>query len=148
MIVVGVDGSESARGAVAWALAEGRLRGDEVRIISAWFFSPGAYGTMGYVPPATDESYKLAAEQAIAETLEALADSAEGVRIERLVVEGSAAKVLVEAAKDADLLVVGSRGHGTLAGMLLGSVSHQVALHAECPVVIIRHGADSAEKAD
>jgi nucleotide-binding universal stress UspA family protein len=147
MIVVGVDGSESARDALAWALDEGRLRDDDVRVVSAWFFSPAAYGTMGYVPPVSDESFELAAEQAMTETLDALEDSAKGLRVERMVVEGTAASVLVEAAKDADLLVVGSRGHGTLTGLLLGSVSHQVALHAECPVVIIRHGAD-AEKAD
>lgn len=148
MIVVGVDGSESARAALAWALAEGRLRGDEVCVLSAWFFSPAAYGSMGYVPPVADESFKRAAEQAVDETLDALADSAKGVRVKKMIVEGSAARVLVEAAKDADLLVVGSRGHGTLTGMLLGSVSHHVALHAECPVVIIRHGADAAQKAD
>jgi nucleotide-binding universal stress UspA family protein len=147
MIVVGVDGSESARDALAWALAEGRLRGDVVRVVCAWDFSPAAYG-IGYAPPVSDESFKRAAEQAMDETLNALADSAKGIRVERAIVEGPAAHVLVEAAKGADLLVVGSRGHGNFAGMLLGSVSHQCALHAECPVVIIRHHQAIAAKAD
>ena len=140
MIVVGVDGSESARDALSWALAEGRLRGDVVRVVCAWYFSPIAYGAMGFVPPVEDDSFERAAEQAMDETLDALADLAEGVRVERSIVEGAAAHVLVEAAKEADLLVVGSRGHGDLAGLLLGSVSHQCVLHAQCPVVIVRHG--------
>ena len=69
--------------------------------------------------------------------LEAEAE-AEGIEIERRVVEGGAARVLVDAAADGDLLVVGSRGHGGFAGLLLGSVSQQCAHHAHCPVVIVQ----------
>jgi nucleotide-binding universal stress UspA family protein len=89
--------------------------------------------------PVSDESFQRAAEQAMDETLDALADSGKGVRVERAIVEGPAAHVLVKEAKDAELLVVGSRGHGDIAGLLLGSVSHHCAVHATCPVVIIRH---------
>jgi nucleotide-binding universal stress UspA family protein len=147
MIVVGVDGSASARDALEWALAETRLRDETVRVICAWHFSPPAYGALGYIPPVSYESFERAAEEAMNETLAALTHSAKGLRLERAVVNGEAAQVLIEAAKDADLLVVGSRGHGNLAGMLLGSVSHQCALHAECPVVIIRHHRDPATEA-
>jgi nucleotide-binding universal stress UspA family protein len=60
------------------------------------------------------------------------------IEIERIVAQGSAAHVLLDAAEDADLLVVGSRGRGGFTGLLLGSVSHQVASHATCPVVVVR----------
>jgi nucleotide-binding universal stress UspA family protein len=68
---------------------------------------------------------------------EAIPDAGD-IRIERRVVEGAAAAVLVEESRGADLLVVGSRGHGGFAQLLLGSVSQQCAHHAECPVVIVR----------
>jgi nucleotide-binding universal stress UspA family protein len=57
-----------------------------------------------------------------------------------VVLEGHPAPVLLELAKDADLLVVGSRGHGQFTGMLIGSVSEHVVSHASCPVVVVRHG--------
>lgn len=66
-------------------------------------------------------------------------DEAEGVEIEQRVVQGSAGGALVEAARDADLLVVGSRGHGGFVGLLLGSVSQQCVHHAPCPAVVVRH---------
>jgi nucleotide-binding universal stress UspA family protein len=141
MIVVGVDGSKSARIALAWAFAEARLREDTVRIICSWHVPAVAYGTPGFVPAVEgglDASFERAAEQAMAETLDLLADESAGIAKEQRIVEGPAAQVLIEAAKDADLLVVGSRGHGGFAGLLLGSVSQQCAQHATCPVVIVR----------
>jgi nucleotide-binding universal stress UspA family protein len=142
MIVVGVDGSESSRDALAWALAEARLRATRVRVVSAWEITPLAYTAAGtFVPPldtAVYESAERAAEQGLAAMLTAHAAAAAGIDVETSVREGAAASVLLEAARDADLIVVGSRGHGSLAGLLLGSVSHQVAQHAPCPVVIVR----------
>jgi nucleotide-binding universal stress UspA family protein len=67
-----------------------------------------------------------------------VADESGGAQIERVAVEGQAARVLVGAAEGAELLVVGSRGHGGFTGLLLGSVSQQCAHHAPCPVVILR----------
>ncbi len=75
---------------------------------------------------------------------EVAAESPE-VELERIALDGPAAKVLVDAADDAELLVVGSRGHGGFAGLLLGSVSQQCAHHAQCPVVIVRGPAQDAE---
>jgi nucleotide-binding universal stress UspA family protein len=146
MIVVGVDGSESARAALAWALAEARLRRDVVRVVCAWHVPAAAYGAPGFVPPVDgglDASFERAAGQAMEETLDALADAVEGVEVEREIAHGAAAGVLIKAARGADLLVVGSRGRGGFAGLLLGSVSQQSAQHAPCPVVIVREDAST-----
>jgi nucleotide-binding universal stress UspA family protein len=62
------------------------------------------------------------------------------VTIVSLVVEGHAAAVLVERSEGADLLVVGTRGHGRFTGMLLGSVSEHCVIHARCPVLVVREG--------
>jgi nucleotide-binding universal stress UspA family protein len=84
-------------------------------------------------PSIFEESARAVLEQTIA----ALDGETKGVKIERLVRMDHPAQALIEAAKEAELLVVGSRGHGGFVGLLLGSVSHQVALHARCPVVIV-----------
>jgi nucleotide-binding universal stress UspA family protein len=147
MIVVGVDGSGSARKALAWALAEARLRSDVLRVICAWDFAPTVYGAIGFVPPIDPEavaSFERAAEQTVAEMLEAEAEAAEGVHVQQSIVRGIASEVLVEAANGAALLVVGSRGHGSATGLLLGSVSMRCAHLAPCPVVIVRHDQNPA----
>ena len=135
-IVVGVDGSEESKAALRWALDEGRLRSARVRVIYAWTLPHTT--AWGYVPPI---QLNIAALQHDAEEfLDSVIAEAktEGVDVVRAAVEGLAARVLVEAAAEADLLVVGSRGHGGFAGLLLGSVSQQCAHHAPCPVVIVR----------
>jgi len=136
-IVVGVDGSEESKAALRWALDEGRLRSASVRAIYAWAF-PHMATWSGYIAPA---QLNIDALQHDAEELldSVIAEAnTEGVDVGRAAVQGSAAQVLVEAAAEADLLVVGSRGHGGFAGLLLGSVSQQCAHHAPCPVVIVR----------
>jgi len=143
-VVVGLDGSAGARAALRWAMAEARLRRTRLRIVHAWTFSyPGAAG-YGYVGGTLDEfpdgglsNLHRAAENIIEHAIAGLAAEAEGVEIEREIVEGRAAEVLVGAATERDLLVVGSRGRGGFAGLLLGSVSQQCAHHARCPVVIV-----------
>lgn len=141
-IVVGVDGSPAAQQALRWAIAEGRLRGAAVRAVYAWELSAGAGAPGGLVGASVFGSVALDPAQlqrsAEARLAELVGDVSGQDEVERLVVEGHTAEVLVEQAKDADLLVVGSRGHGGLAGALLGSVSQACAQHAECPVVIIR----------
>jgi nucleotide-binding universal stress UspA family protein len=72
------------------------------------------------------------------ELVAGLAGQAAGVEVRTSVEEGHPAEVLIERSKEADLLVVGSRGHGGFAGMLLGSVSHHLVAHASCPVVVLR----------
>jgi nucleotide-binding universal stress UspA family protein len=146
-IVVGVDGSAGARHALRWATAEARLRGSRLLVVHAWRFGytgvPG--GGYGYLdgplesfPGGGLSDMHRAAEELLEEETAGLDAEAEGIEIERRVVEGGAAEVLVEAAAEGDLLVVGSRGHGGFAGLLLGSVSQQCAHHAHCPVVIVQ----------
>ena len=136
-IVVGVDGSSSAQAALRFAVQEAKLRGAGVRVVTAWHVSTMVYSGGGFAPGIDPTVFEESASGSLEQALAALGDEANGVEIERSIRMGQPAQVLVEEAKDADLLVVGSRGHGGFAGLLLGSVSHQCALHARCPVVIV-----------
>ena len=137
-IVVGVDGSDHAARALAWAIDEAKLRGARLHALTSWQTSM-SYGSPGYAPqmsPSISESLHDVAERMAAGAAEQA--RAAGVEADGAVQEGQAADVLIAAAATADLLVVGSRGHGGFTGLLLGSVSAQVAHHAPCPVVIVR----------
>lgn len=137
-IVVGVDYSEGAKAALRFAFEEAKLRGARLRAVHAWKF--GYVGVPGLQGSAVDTGLSdlhEAAESALDTTLrEAIPDTGE-VEVERRVVEGRPGAVLVEESRGADLVVVGSRGLGGFAGLLLGSVSQQCAHHAACPVVIV-----------
>ncbi len=135
-IVVGVDGSSSAQAALRFAVAEATLRGAAVRAVAAWEISAMAHGG-GFAPGIDPMVFEQSASASLEQAVASLGEEAEGTEIERAVRMGQPAQVLVEEAEDADLLVVGSRGHGGFVGLLLGSVSHQCALHARCPVVIV-----------
>jgi nucleotide-binding universal stress UspA family protein len=141
VIVVGVDHSAGAKAALRFGLEEARLRQARLRVVHAWQFgSIGATGLEGALPAAGGdlEDFRQGAAAMLDETLREVGAEADGVAIERRVDQGMAAAVLVEESRDADLLVVGSRGHGGFAQLLLGSVSQQCAQHAFCPVVIVR----------
>jgi nucleotide-binding universal stress UspA family protein len=132
-IVVGIDGSEAAHQALEWAVDEARRRTAVVEAIHAWHqpFVTG-YAYMGEI----DLGEYAAEAQTVLDAAIAAVDTA-GVTVEGKVVAGGPAQVLVEEAKGASLLVVGSRGRGGFSGLLLGSVSQQTAHHASCPIVII-----------
>lgn len=135
-IVVGVDGSACARRALAWAVEEARLRGASVEAVHAWttpFVAGYPYTTLVFDPRQLEQHAREMLEELIAE----VDTTGLAVSVEPMVVGGGAAAALVEAAKGADLLVVGSRGRGGFTGLLLGSVSHQVVHHAPCAVVIV-----------
>jgi nucleotide-binding universal stress UspA family protein len=137
-IVVGVDGSPGSRAALHWAHAEARLRATTLTAVSVWqiamMTTMPSFGAMAPVDDLTD-----AAEAALLAVLdEEDVHATDDVPVESVVTEGAAAPALIEVARDADLLVVGSRGHGGFTGVLLGSVSQHCVNHATCPVVVVR----------
>jgi nucleotide-binding universal stress UspA family protein len=140
VIVVGIDHSAGAGQALRFALEEAKLRGATLRAVHAW--QAGYVGSRMEVglPAVGGEihEFRNAAVAALDATLGETIPEADGVDVERRVVEGTPAAVLIEESREAELLVVGSRGHGGFAQLLLGSVSQQCAHHAECPVVIVR----------
>jgi nucleotide-binding universal stress UspA family protein len=134
-IVVGVDGSQSSRQALTWAARQATLTGAFVDVITTWEWPRNygwavAYGE-GWEPHAD-------AEKVVNEAIEPVREANPEVNIRTRVVEGHPAPVLVEASRGAELLVVGSRGHGEFAGMLLGSVSEHCVTNAHCPVLVLR----------
>jgi nucleotide-binding universal stress UspA family protein len=141
VIVVGVDHSDGAKAALAFAYEEARLRNAKLRAVNAWQYGYNGYiGFESAVPAGGVDVSELraAAVDALDTIVREALPHAEGVEIEQRLVEGTAGSVLVEQSREADLLVVGSRGHGGFAQLLLGSVSQQCAQHAACPVVIVR----------
>lgn len=138
MIVAGVDGSASAVAALRFAAEEARLSGARLRVVHAWHLPLLPGGETSGADPEYVELRRADAERLLTEAVAEVRLEAEGVEIEAAAVEGRAARVLVEEARGADLLVVGSRGRGGFTGLLLGSVGHQCAQHAACPVAIVR----------
>ena len=131
VVVVGVDGSEGSQRALQWAAEEARLRGARLRAVHVWSY-------LDQAGEAFDPTYgEDDARQFLDEALAGLGEGAGGLEIERTPVCDLPARGLLDSAGDADLLVVGARGMGGFRGLLLGSVSQQVAQHAPCPVVIV-----------
>ena len=148
-VVVGVDSSAAAAEALRFALDEARLRGVGLRVLHAWQLpilpiaeDPFLEGALFETPPIDAVELRRLVQSQL-DAIVASVDS-HGVELESSLVEGTAAEVLVEASAGAELLVVGSRGHGGFSGLLLGSVSHACAQHAHCPVAIVRGGAEAA----
>jgi len=134
-IVVGVDGSDASARALAWALDEARARKVAVRALPAW--DGGALAVSTYSGGMVADPTVL--EQAAKEVLARAVDDADtsGVTVQRHLAGGSPAGAILDSAKDAALVVVGSRGMSGLKSALLGSVSRQVVHHAGCAVVVI-----------
>ncbi|MDT0530964.1 universal stress protein [Micromonospora sp. DSM 115977] len=137
-IVVGVDGSTGSRTALRWAIDQGQLTGATVEAVSAWQ-GPPVYGFAYAWSPSVFEDVDLAAitGKMLAETVEDETAGRPPAEILTRVVHGHPSQALLEAAHGAQMLVVGSRGHGAFAGMLLGSVSQHCVQHAPCPVVVV-----------
>lgn len=130
--MVGVDGSDASIEAVHWAVRYAGLVGAAVEAVTSWAF-PASSSGMALDTIDWQQNARDIQDAALAT---ALPDGSGSVI--RTVVEDHPAAALINAADGAQLLVVGSRGHGAFAGMLLGSVSQHVAAHAPCPVVVVR----------
>lgn len=135
-IVVGVDGSAEAAAALSWAYDEAALHGAELYVIHAWTY-PWLGPRTNVAEPRDD--LELEAAKLLQREVQGIVEAKGGsVKLHPQLSERPPAEALIAEGKDADLLVVGSRGRGGFAALLLGSVSHQVAQHAPCPVAVIR----------
>ena len=144
-IVVGIDGSEGAEKALAFALAEAGIHQAAVKAVSAWSVPASVYAS-GMTPVMVDPAdFENAAKDALDSSLERAGAAKAGVSVTPIVREGHPADVLVAESADADLLVVGSRGLGGFRGLLLGSVGQECAHHATCPVTIVPVGDRNAQ---
>ena len=139
-VVVGVDGSAGGTAALRYAAEEAAAKGARLRVVAAYSVPPlvvaGVAAESGFFEEAKSESR----QHAVAAAAQAIAYAKESypmLECEEKVVAGQPAKAILELAKDASLIVVGSRGHGGFSGLLLGSVSQQVVQHAPCPVVVV-----------
>ena len=135
-IVVGIDGSETARRAFQWAVDAGRLYQTPVEVVLAW----GYFHSVGdpFVPIAfASDPLPDKARRTIDSFVDSVDTSGLPAPVTRTVSSGTAAAAILHAAEGADLVVVGSRGLGGFTGLLLGSVSHQIVHHAKCPVVVV-----------
>jgi nucleotide-binding universal stress UspA family protein len=135
-IVVGVDGSDASLRALQWALDEARRRQAAVEIVHAWHQPHvAAYPSMANV--FDTERYEKAARTLLDTVVEHADLRGLPEPIDRVLIAGHPAEVMVDAAQGADMVVVGSRGLGNVRGMLLGSVSQHLVHHAPCPVVVV-----------
>ena len=139
MVLVGVDGSEGANAALRAAMDEARFRSARLRVISAWEHFPSA--GWGEFPPSPQEldRPRRQAEEIVRDAISLVRQQAASLECEGQALEGQPAEVLIHEAADASLIVVGDRGRGGFASLLLGSVSQQVVHHAHCPVLVVPH---------
>jgi nucleotide-binding universal stress UspA family protein len=137
-IVVGVDGSAHARRALQWAAREAKLRGAHLSVIYA--FTLPHLGGGQTLSTEVITRVRRDAQDLIENEIDALGETAAGLDVSCAAAEGAPAQVLLDAAAEAELLVVGSRGRGGFAALLLGSVSQQCTHHASCPVVVVPAG--------
>lgn len=137
-VVVGVDGSEPSLAALDWAVAEAEARQARLRVVHSYIW-PMYHEQFGALPHGPEEGgLRPAAEKVLAGAVRRVRETAPELPVDGVLQTGPVSRRLLAEAADADLLVVGSRGLGGFTGLLLGSVSGQVAAHAQCPVVVVR----------
>jgi nucleotide-binding universal stress UspA family protein len=138
-MVVGMDGSPHAQAALEWVATLAEATGQPVEVIATWEWPTGfganLVATADYDPHAD-------AEALVADAVRAARTRHPTVAFVPLVVRGRPSNVLVDASSGADLLALGSRGHGELSGVLIGSVTEHCVAHAHCPVLVVRDGAE------
>jgi nucleotide-binding universal stress UspA family protein len=142
VIVVGFDGSEPAVAALRWAAEEAALRGVELHVLRAWSLvgelsvALGGRDLVGPVPPVSE--LEANAQQRLEDEVAAVVPTERLPGVRRRAVRTHPVTMLVDASAAAELLVVGPRGHGRVAGLVLGSVSLACVHQAKCPVVVVR----------
>jgi nucleotide-binding universal stress UspA family protein len=137
-IIVGYDGSKGATRAVRFAAAEAAAHDARLRIVSVWNRTPPTVSAMsGVAVPLIAAERALLAAQRLEEAAILAREVAPDIDIDTAALEGNPAAELTRATENSRLLVVGSRGHGSVHSLILGSVSHQCTLHAHCPVLVV-----------
>ena len=137
-IIVGVDGSHDAHRALEWAMKEAAIRHVPLTVVTVHEVAVSGWTGHPIILPMDQPDVnkaRQAAEEAVAKAAAQLGESQPAVTV--WAVNGLAAQELIEASRDADLLVVGSRGGGGFARLMLGSISDKVTRHAHCPVVVV-----------
>jgi len=139
LVVVGVDGSAESVQALHWAARYATATGARVRALLAWHY-PAAAGQapVGVAPEAIRGETEAQMNQTLDEAIAKVYAGQDVAGVEKGLAYGHPAQALIEASGEADLLVVGHRGHGAFTGMLLGSVGIHCVTHASCPVVVVR----------
>lgn len=141
-ITAGIDGTEESFAALDWAAREAVRRDVALRVVHAWRYQ--SYEGIDAGDPDTQQGW---ARDAVGEAVRTITGRHTGLDMSTEVVEGGSVDVLVAAAADAELLVLGSRGHGPVVGFLLGSVGQQVIAEAARPVVLVRAGNQATAEA-
>jgi nucleotide-binding universal stress UspA family protein len=137
-IVVGVDGSPNSRTALTWAAAEAVDHGADLVVINVWEHTlPPPTGSVSVSERYVPDPSQRTAEDLVQVIKEELGEDP-AVLVQPQVKQGNPAKVLIDQSAKADLLVVGTRGHGGFRGLVIGSVSQHVAAYAKCPVTVVR----------
>lgn len=136
-VVVGIDGSEAAKKAIAYAAEEASRRGVSLTAVYAWM-PPLTPGLEYLWSEELVESQRSAAEEAIAIGVAGLSSRYPDLEVKREIVQAAPVAALLQSAEEAELLVVGSRGRGAISRLLLGSVSHGVLQALPCPVIVTR----------
>jgi nucleotide-binding universal stress UspA family protein len=137
LIVVGIDGSDRSQPVLRWAVQQAAAVHGKLHVVLAWQLPELADHVPMRIEASLDEAEKKRVEGLIAGTLDELGVRQDELHIETTVQEGGPVRLLLRSAKDADLLVLGSKGHGRDANKLLGSVTASCLVQANCPVVIV-----------
>jgi nucleotide-binding universal stress UspA family protein len=138
-ITVGIDGSHDAHRALEWAMSEAAVRHVPLTVVTVHEVAVSGWTGQPIIFPADQadlEKARQAAEETVAKAAAQLGES-QPASVTVRAVNGSSAQELIEASRDADLLVVGSRGGGGFARLMLGSISQKVVHHAHCPVAVV-----------
>jgi len=142
-VLAGTDGSSNASAALRWAAEYARRNQAKLRVIHVWHYPYGANEAGAMMSPPESEFEKGA--QAIIDQAIAALDT-NGLTVEKAVRQGGVAQVLLEEAKGAQVLVVGARGHGGFAGLILGSVATHCTRHAKIPTVVVPGSSNEEHK--
>jgi nucleotide-binding universal stress UspA family protein len=138
-VIVGVDGSPPSTSALAWAARYAQAVGASLRAVLAWHYpSDAALPPVGRTPEPARSQVEQSRYEILDQAIESACRDLPAMHVDGKVIYGHPAQALIDESRNADLLVVGSKGHGGFTGMTLGSVSTHCVTHASCPVTVVK----------